>query len=68
MKTLMIKNQEISSNKHKYLKGKSTIYQQENFESHEPLTKEVMDRLNDNITDKLSRREIFEAVRKFKRV
>jgi hypothetical protein len=44
------------------------IYQQENFEKHEPLTKEITDRLNDNITDKLSRREIFEAVRKFKKV
>jgi len=40
------------------------IYQQENFEKHEPLTKDIMHRLNDNITDKLSRREIFEAVRK----
>jgi hypothetical protein len=30
------------------------------------LTKEIVDRLNDNITDKLSRREIFEAVKKFK--
>ena len=54
--------------KHEYLKGKSVIYQQENFEKHEPLTKEITDRLNDNITDKLSRREIFEAVRKFKKV
>jgi hypothetical protein len=32
------------------------------------LTKEITDRLNDNITDKLSRREIFEAVKKFKQV
>jgi len=54
--------------KHEYLKGKSVIYQQENFEKHEPLTKEITDRLNDNITDKLSRREIFEAVKKFKQV
>jgi hypothetical protein len=52
--------------RHDYLKGKSVIYQQENYEKHEPLSKEIMDRLNDNITDKLSRREIFEAVKKFR--
>jgi hypothetical protein len=80
MKTLINKNEKdetqnmiLTNNskkaiKHEYLKGKSVIYQQENFEKHEPLTKEITDRLNDNITDMLSRREIFEAVKKFKQV
>jgi hypothetical protein len=54
--------------KHEFLKGKSIIYKQFNFEKHEVPPPEILNRYNPNMIDKLSRAELRNSVLKLKEV
>lgn len=57
-----LKKLEATQEKKEFLKGKSIIYQQHNYEKHELPPKEVLNRYNPNMIDYLSRTELRESV------
>ena len=57
---------ELQNEKKEYLKGKSIIYKQYNFEKHEQPHSDILNRYNPNMIDYLSRTELRESVIKLK--
>lgn len=54
--------------KKEYLKGKSIIYKQHNFEKHEHPKSDILNRYNPNMIDQLSRHELKDAVMKLREI